>query len=202
MMMWGEERGKPKDFRIPIHLKHPLYLQNKMRFFVDAMPWINYLKDQEFSFGTRIHGNIASILAGTPALVITHDSRTLELVNHHAIPNRNINTIDNSTTIAGLYDAADYTQFNKRHGSAFQEYIDFLNKNTVDNIFSEKNINEYDKFDNYIESLNYPSVVEVSRFCDNVIDDIYSKLRWLRQSAQGDKVRKFSGAYVPNFLLD
>ncbi|WP_333662024.1 polysaccharide pyruvyl transferase family protein [Acinetobacter sp.] len=200
MMIWGDERGQPKDIQIPIHLQHPLYLQNRMRFFVDAIPWIDYLRQQQFSFGTRIHGNIAAILAQTPALVITHDSRTLELVNHHAIPHRTIDSIDASTTIKELYTAADYTEFNKRHPKAFEEYLNFLKRNDIENIFESKYDNEQNKFDNFLTSLKFPPAVEVSRYSDNVIDDIYSKLRWLRQGMQADKNRKFAGAYIPDFL--
>ena len=40
------------------------------------------------SFGTRIHGNIAALIAGTPAFVLAHDARTLELARYFEIPHR------------------------------------------------------------------------------------------------------------------
>ncbi len=202
MMLWGEERGQPKDLRIPIHLKHPLYLQNRMRFFVDAYAWIKYLEDKQFSFGTRIHGNIASILAETPALVIVHDSRTLELVKHHSIPFKTVDSINSSTTIEELYEYTDYTEFNKRQPQAFGEFLLFLRKNGIKSIYEPDMVNENLEFDERIRSLDYPETIEVSRYSEKVMDDIFSKLRWLRQGAQGDKKRKHSGAYIPEFLAD
>ena len=202
MMLWNEERGKPKDLRIPIHLEHPLYLENRMRFFVDAYPWINYLKEKQFSFGTRIHGNIAAILAKTPALVIAHDSRTLELVEHHGIPYRMADSINDSTTIEELYNETDYTEFNIRHPKAFDEYLAFLRRNGIDSIFEDSNDIENTQFDEAISPLQYPSMIEVSRYSDDVLDHIFSRLRWLRQGAQEDKKRRFDGAYIPEFLSE
>ena len=200
MMIWGEERGNPKDSRIPIHLNHDLYKQNKMRFFVDSIPWINYLKDKEFSFGSRIHGNIAAILARIPAVVIVHDSRTKELVNYHKIPYFDISSSNENTTVQDLYDLADYSEFNLHHPLNFRTYLDFLNSNNVDHIFKEEYVDYEKKFNEKLNNLDYPSVVEVSRFGENTIDDIFTKLRWLRQGMQGDKNRKYAGAYVPSFL--
>ena len=64
---------------VPVTLEHPLIRQNRVRFFCDPKAWFAHLATYDFSFGTRIHGNIAALLAGTPALLLAHDSRTLEL---------------------------------------------------------------------------------------------------------------------------
>jgi hypothetical protein len=52
---------------LPTHHAHPLVRDGRTSFFVDPEPWMRYLADFDFSFGTRIHGNIAALLAGTPA---------------------------------------------------------------------------------------------------------------------------------------
>ncbi len=55
--------------------------------FWNVESWLEFLSTCDFSLGKRIHGNIAAIQAETPALVITHDSRTKELCNTMKIPN-------------------------------------------------------------------------------------------------------------------
>ena len=79
--------GTP-DSLLPVHPSHPFFREDRTRFYVDPWPWIDDLRDFDFSFGTRIHGTIAALLAGTPAVVLAHDSRTLELARYFDIPHR------------------------------------------------------------------------------------------------------------------
>src|SRR5690606_19948306 len=84
------EGSKTRRSGVPVTLDHPLIRENRVRFFLDPRTWFEHLAGYEFSFGTRIHGNIAALLAGTPAMVLAHDSRTLELAEYHRIPHRKI----------------------------------------------------------------------------------------------------------------
>ena len=82
---------------------------------VNVPSWLEHLAGFDFSYGTRIHGNIAAILAGTPAYVLAHDSRTAELADFHAIPHRTIGKDVASIDAADLYAHADYTAMLDRH---------------------------------------------------------------------------------------
>jgi hypothetical protein len=62
------------------------YLQAHGRAFTNFDAWISYMRTKRFCFGTRIHGTIASLIAGTPATLIAHDSRTLEMAQSMSIP--------------------------------------------------------------------------------------------------------------------
>ncbi|MGO4622649.1 polysaccharide pyruvyl transferase family protein [Ensifer sp. 2TAB8] len=62
------------------------YLRKKAAFFYNLDTWIEYAKNKEFFVGTRIHGTVAALIAGTPALLIAHDSRTIELAQTMGIP--------------------------------------------------------------------------------------------------------------------
>lgn len=62
------------------------YLRVRGKFFREFKSWIAYMKTRDFCVGTRIHGTVASIIAGTPALLIAHDSRTKELAEIMNIP--------------------------------------------------------------------------------------------------------------------
>lgn len=62
------------------------YLRRKGLFFSNFPSWAAHMRTRTFCAGTRIHGTIASILAGTPAVLIAHDLRTLEMAQTMGIP--------------------------------------------------------------------------------------------------------------------
>ncbi|AGS69543.1 hypothetical protein [Streptomyces collinus] len=47
---------------MPTHPDHPMYREDKVRVYVDPVTWIDELRPFDFSFGSRIHGNIAARL--------------------------------------------------------------------------------------------------------------------------------------------
>jgi Polysaccharide pyruvyl transferase len=111
---------------LPTHHDHPLVRDGRTSFFVDPEPWMRYLGGFDYSFGTRIHGNIAALLAGTPATVLAHDSRTLELVRYYDIPHRTMKQVGPDTDAAELYAEADFTAFNEQHAARFDRFAGFL----------------------------------------------------------------------------
>ncbi|MCD8019810.1 MAG: polysaccharide pyruvyl transferase family protein [Clostridiales bacterium] len=126
----------PADY--PIHFTDQLMQEDKMVGFVDSTSWINYLSSRDFNFGSRIHGNIASILAGTPCYIITSDSRVKELADYHHIPHIVRNELQEQTTIYDLYEKADYGALQKGHAERFSLYLDFLDKNQVKRLTREQ----------------------------------------------------------------
>lgn len=82
------------------------YLRKKAVFFHSLDTWIDYAKSKEFFVGTRIHGTVAALIAGTPALLIAHDSRTIELAQTMGVPYISWDKIDTSKDldIATLFE--------------------------------------------------------------------------------------------------
>lgn len=74
-----------KEFGLPAV---ELLVQNRINLFIDMAEWSRYIRKEEFdlSFGSRIHGNIMSILSGIPALIYAVDSRTREMAEFFDIP--------------------------------------------------------------------------------------------------------------------
>lgn len=62
-------------------------LKRKGRCFNNLDDWIDDLKDCSVFFSSRIHGCVASVLAGRPAILLTHDVRTRELAESMALAN-------------------------------------------------------------------------------------------------------------------
>ncbi len=120
---------------LPTHHEHPLIARNRTSFFVDPRPWIDYLSRFDFSFGTRIHGNIAALLAGTPAHVLAHDSRTLELARFYDIPHTPMHQVTGDTDAADLYAASDYAAFNAGLPARFAHFADYLDEHGLQHVY-------------------------------------------------------------------
>ncbi len=120
---------------MPTNHAHPLVAGQRTSFFVDPAPWLDYLSGFDFSFGTRIHGNIAALVAGTPAYVLAHDSRTLELARYYDIPHRTIHRVSRRTDAADLYDEADYSAFNAGVAPRFEQFARFLGDHGLRHVY-------------------------------------------------------------------
>lgn len=149
----------PKHF--PVSFAHPVYRSGRGISFANMPSWIEYLENKDFSFGSRIHGNIAAILAGTPCFVIVSDQRIMELVEFHHIPHLLIEDLKKDTNIFDLYAKADFSAIRKDHDKHFMHYLDFLKANDLETIFDEKgNAPENTPFDRRIEEINFAKPVK------------------------------------------
>ncbi|GAA3498055.1 polysaccharide pyruvyl transferase family protein [Streptomyces prasinosporus] len=126
--------GKIKE--MPTHPDHPMYREDKARVYIDPVTWIDDLRDFDFSFGSRIHGNIAALLAGTPATVLCSDSRTLELCRYFEIPHRTLDKLSEDADPARLYEEADFGALTGNHPERFRRFTAFLDKNGLENTFT------------------------------------------------------------------
>ena len=139
LMVWGESaEAAATDNPIPVHLGHPLFREDKVRLYVDPWPWIEDLRGRDFSFGTRIHGTITALLAGTPGTVLAHDSRTLELARYFGIPHRPLTAVRPDLDAAELYDEADFTELNAGHRARFATVTQYLGRHGLDHAFAHE----------------------------------------------------------------
>ena len=161
LMLDGRYPGRNKRMAkhgLPVSLKHPLIRENRVRFFLDPSTWFDHLAEYDFSFGTRIHGNIASLLAGTPAVLLAHDSRTLELAHYHLIPHRVIDQLPERPDAAQLYAEADWSDLNETHPDRWAEFSDFLHEQGLRHVYDEGESPE--PFDRRIAATGFPPPVE------------------------------------------
>lgn len=194
LMLWGENSSKKEDPRLPVHRDHPLYLQDRMRMFVDPHVWFNYLGGYDFCVGTRIHGNIAGMLGGTPSLVLAHDSRTTELAQFTGIPYRMFHEVKDMD-VAELYAEADYSQFEKRQAENLETYKSFLDSHGLDHVFTPGNENP--EYDEKLASESFPGPVHtLAASGDMGRRQIVERMAWLRQGYKGDFARP-AYAYKP-----
>lgn len=149
-----------------------MFAQDRIKMIIDMNEWYNFLKNYGFnySFGSRIHGNIMPILAGIPATVLALDSRTRELAEFFDIPCETFRP-DHKYTIDDLlnaYENADYTAFNTRFRERFDAYARFLTDHRI-----VKHINTNNRFFSQME--HFPS--EEYRPNKSAFADYAKKLR-------------------------
>ena len=183
LLMWGKN---PDSFstKMPTHTGHPFYEQDRMRFFVDSRSWIDALAKLDFSFGTRIHGNIAALVARTPAVVLVHDTRTQELAEYHEIPHRLVPDLPKRVDAADLYDEADFTAFNAGHNGRFETFTKFLDKNNIEHVFQEGKANP--EYDARLAALELPGPV---RRIPADQQELAGRMQWMYSQLRNNKNR-------------
>lgn len=93
-------RGEVNEEEVPYHFKRfkvrggapdfprlKEYFQSRYQIFRDVDNWMQFNREMvSHAYGTRFHVNMAALIAGKPALWITHDARTRELTSFMSLP--------------------------------------------------------------------------------------------------------------------
>lgn len=172
-----EAAGATTATDVPVTLDHPLIRQDRVRFCLDPRTWTEHLAGYDFSFGTRIHGNIVAVLAGTPALVLAHDSRTLELADYHQIPSRTL-ADPGEIDAAAMYAEADWTPLNRGHASRWQTFAGFLARHGLTHVYDEGQ--SADGFDSALAAAAFPPPVHTLMGAEP--EELYALKRALRET--------------------
>lgn len=101
--------------------------------FFDAADWMHYLESYDLVIGTRIHGTMVGLQAGTPAICITHDSRTKEMCDFMSIPSLDAGQLNKFDSVEQIVDFINFdgTEFDSRRKELAGEYVNFLESNDV-----------------------------------------------------------------------
>jgi hypothetical protein len=96
------------------------------------------------------------LLAGTPGLVLAHDSRTLELAEYHQIPWRRLER-DVVLDAADLYAEADWGPMNAAHPSNWERFAAFLGKHGLRHVYDDGESGA--DFDAALAAVDFPPAV-------------------------------------------
>ena len=109
------------------NLWYKMYSQDRIKFYGDYDAWVNGLKNLKinFSFGSRIHGNILPILQGIPSYILATDSRVRELAEYFEIPFERMPK--QLKSLYEYYQLADYGNFNKNFAAKYEKFVGFIN---------------------------------------------------------------------------
>jgi hypothetical protein len=92
--------------------------------FYDVRAWMDFLRRFDFVVGTRFHGAMLAIQAGTPAACIAHDSRTYEMCQTMKVPVCHNTEINLPLTPANLlehfrFDAGEFREARRQLLSSY-----------------------------------------------------------------------------------
>ncbi len=103
------------------------------RVFFDVPSWMTHCRGYDLVIGTRIHGTMVALQAGTPAVCIVHDSRTLELCETMQVPHVTAEAVRDGIDRASLPDlfVFDPDAFDENRRRLCSTYVAFLERNGV-----------------------------------------------------------------------
>ncbi|PYD00213.1 polysaccharide pyruvyl transferase family protein [Microbacterium esteraromaticum] len=195
LLMWGQPIEGKLARAFPRTVDHPNYTRDLLRFFVDPAAWRDFLARCDFSFGNRIHGNIAALTAGTPAFLLAHDSRTRELADYHRIPFTAMPAVAEEIRVEELYENADYGAFHAVQPENLSRYVSFLDAAGLPSVHVPGNENpEYDEVVN-----SAPTGQPVRSLAVEESSVFVSRLNWLWQDIDVDQFRT-AYSYAPPFV--
>ncbi|WP_053218160.1 polysaccharide pyruvyl transferase family protein [Virgibacillus senegalensis] len=154
--------GKSAD-NYPVKMSDPVYMNNRVRFFLNVPTWLDFLSKADLSFGARLHGNIAAVLAGTPSILLPKDARMRELAEYHQLTHVMAHDINENTRLMDLVENADFQSVQKNQGKNFDHFIDFLNKNKLEHIYQDGVSPQIVPLDEQLAKIQlHPPIVPVS----------------------------------------
>lgn len=136
--VWVERRFPGLNVSLEEYSK---YLKTRSRIFFTLEEWNNYYQEEgiTFSFGSRFHGNMASIRNGVPALWIVHDSRTVELARTLHVPHITTEQFEKIKNPEELLEYCNYEHMYANYKQLCFNYVDFLEENHISHRFAIKN---------------------------------------------------------------
>ncbi len=114
--------GAIKYGNYPARITDPLFVDDRYKAFVDVPSWLEYMEHMDFSFGGRLHGNVAATLAGIPSLMITSDARMRELSEYHGLTHVSSDVLEHTKDIFSLIEDVDFGLVQKKQK---RNYVNF-----------------------------------------------------------------------------
>lgn len=151
----------PYDATHEIHPSYPWNVESEVYAggheigFTNVKSWLDFLSGRDFSFGSRIHGNIAAVLAGIPAYIIVSDSRILELAQYHNLQYCSVKEINKNVNIFDVYNKADFSSVKRGHTERFYHFLDFLEANGLQHVYGEERTNLETPFDRMVATKTF-----------------------------------------------
>ena len=140
------------------------YSSGNAKFFLNPTTWIDFMKTLDFSFGTKLHGNITATIAGTPSITIPLDARMKELVDYHDLSAIRPENIDSSKSLNDLIETVDLYSVEGKQKENYQKFTQFLEKNGLDYVYQDASNHMKTPYDALVKDIElYPMIETVDR---------------------------------------
>lgn len=161
-LMYNGTRGefKTNSKHYPNLATSDMIINGEIRYFLSAQKWFDYMKDVDFSFGTRLHGNIVGTINGAPTLTVTNSSRVRELTEFHDLPRIKMSDIKPDTHFENMIEKIDFKSPEKVHQNNFYHYVDFLDKLGLDHIYKTDRNLKFAPADELLNGIRFEKPVE------------------------------------------
>lgn len=183
IMLWGEEPDRQTDPGVPLRTDHLLFREDRVRFPLETWSWLRHLSDFDFAVGTRLHGNVAALLAGIPATLLAHDSRTWELAKYHELPHLHAESVHPGLSLEDLHAGYDPVPFDDAYPDRFDRFVRFLENNGLAHVYG-KGGDQGAAFEATVADLELPEML--APLTERHPDQFAARLRWLRDGMAFD----------------
>lgn len=176
-----------RDVNYMSKMTHEAYMNDKVRFFLNAPTWIDFMKEVDLSYGARLHGNITATIAGTPSLIIPKDARMRELAEYHQLTSLWWKDIDENTRLEDVIEKADFKSPEKPQAENFANFIDFLEKNDLDHVYKDNHALKHVHLDDLMKDVEHlPAIKPISAI---EIDELVDRLGKYNHIVEGQQKR-------------
>ena len=102
------------------------WIRNHFYQFQRPGPWLEHMRRYCFSYGTRLHGNMAAMIAGVRAMWILHDMRLKEVLDHFQLPRIEYKEARDGVNLETLFDRADYSECAKVYPDRYRTLYEYV----------------------------------------------------------------------------
>jgi hypothetical protein len=92
--------------------------------------WFDIIGAHDFVIGPRLHGCIAGLVQGIPAVLVPRDLRVKEIADFYNIPTVSMEDMQKNS-IRQIFNEVDFSNFKKTHKDRYKNYHAFLQKNKL-----------------------------------------------------------------------
>lgn len=102
------------------------WVQEHFYQFRQPEPWLEHMRRYRFSYGTRLHGNIAAMLAGVRAMWIVHDMRLKEVCDHFRFPTIDFADVRDGVNLQALCERANFAECVRVYPERYRALFDYV----------------------------------------------------------------------------
>ncbi|MBC2175179.1 pyruvyl-transferase [Listeria booriae] len=140
----------------PTSIEHKFYQEGRVKYFTNMPSWYDFVKEIDFSIGSRLHGNVIPTIVGTPNISFVQDARMRELAAYHGLTHITMDELKNARSIEDVLNKVDLKSAEKVQTRNFDNYLDFLDTNGLEHIYKANRNRKTAPLDTLVQAIDFP----------------------------------------------